>query len=166
VQGRYVRDMSEDGSYTREDGCETDDRVQRRDGLRELGGSDSSADQSAWVRVSSVNTHRSRVTKRHGRWYIPTRAPTAAMPPNCAITSGENPAAASDARIPEDTPRIPRRFPVRAVACEARPEIEPAKTSVSQLTYRRCPKTYQYKADCSQDSRPVPIRPCPCLQLQ
>jgi hypothetical protein len=47
VQGRYVRDMSEDGSYTRENGCETDDRVQRRDGLRELSGSDSSTDQSA-----------------------------------------------------------------------------------------------------------------------
>lgn len=61
MQSRDVRDMSEDGSYTRENGCETDDRVQRRDSLREFGGSDSSADQSAWAGLA--NTNRPRVTR-------------------------------------------------------------------------------------------------------
>lgn len=55
---------------------------------------------------------------------VPPMADTAA---NWISTSGENPTAASDAKMPEPTPKIPRIFPWRAVACEASPDIEPTK---------------------------------------
>jgi hypothetical protein len=52
-------------------------------------------------------------------------APIPATPANCVRTAGANPTAAKEARMPELTPNIPRIFPCRAVACEARPESEP-----------------------------------------
>jgi hypothetical protein len=56
---------------------------------------------------------------------IPSIAPIPATPPNCARTAGANPTAAKDDRIPVPTPSIPRMFPCRAVAWEARPERDP-----------------------------------------
>ena len=55
----------------------------------------------------------------------PMREPAPATPANCMRTSGEKPTARRDARMPDETPRIPRMLPCRAVCCEASPEMEP-----------------------------------------
>ena len=55
--------------------------------------------------------------------------PTAASPPNCTSTSGENPTARIDASTPDPTPSMPSMLPMRAVAWVARPDSEPMQST-------------------------------------
>lgn len=57
----------------------------------------------------------------------PINPPMAATPANWVSTSGENPTAPSDARIPELTPNIPNALPCLAVAWDPSAEREPSE---------------------------------------
>lgn len=109
--------MSHNTADAGQDGGKTDDGMQSGDGLGEVRGRDSLADEEAWV-VSCV-----QVIKR--RESLPASVPRVARVPNCVSTSGEKPAARRLARTPEPTPSMPSMLPRRAVVCEARPEREP-----------------------------------------
>lgn len=69
----------------------------------------------------------------------PMREPMPATPANWVRTSGENPTARRDARMPEETPNMPRMLPCLAVCCEARPESEPGmQIKVSKVLHQKC----------------------------
>ena len=60
--------------------------------------------------------------------------PTAASPPNCTSTSGENPTARIDASTPDPTPSMPSMLPMRAVAWVARPDSEPDADEMHEVS--------------------------------
>lgn len=65
----------------------------------------------------------------------PTVPPIAATAINWARTSGGNPTAAREARIPELTPKMPSTLPWRAVVCDANPEREPETGILVELLF-------------------------------
>ena len=82
--------------------------------------------------------------------FLPIALPAPATAANCNKTSMGKPTAARDARIPELTPRIPSKLPRRAVAWEARPEIEPIENVSKHDSTFQVPKclTNLYRAYC------------------
>lgn len=123
VQRGNIANISHHASKTRQHSSQTDHRVQGRNCLWQVSSRGPATDQEPYPNVSTNALEH--LPSSLLLYNLPKIPPIPATPANCISTAGGKPTAASDARIPELTPNIPRIFPCRAVAWEANPDKEP-----------------------------------------